>query len=167
MSGAMHFRLLDLPSELRNHIYEYALSEVVSVARTTPRNTNSYLHTPSPGLPLVNKQLYRETVGIYWSRSIFEVTQTFELPYWLAAMPADRRASLGAVRHKISRCTCCVHDESMRPQERRDRWWYLKSVLGAKGAVLRPDRFLVGYEDDAEEDYVHSVLRSQTCYGEE
>ncbi|KAF2489824.1 hypothetical protein BU16DRAFT_165101 [Lophium mytilinum] len=101
--GCGHFRLLDLPRELRNHIYYFALVrekiEIVEnqeealgiLDRTTWESYSSYqaypgkyrqrkstyhkIHSvyndPYVNLFLVNRQVYSEAAGIFYTQNIF------------------------------------------------------------------------------------------------
>lgn len=157
MDRATHFRLLELPPELRNHIYDYVFSEPV-VVQATP---DKCPYTRPPGLSLANKQLCRETIKLFGSRSTFEAPLFTRLQRWLAAMPADRRASLGAVRWTIRRPACEVLGTNMRPRREGDWGWGFIMTLDTSGATLRPKQFVVGF-DDRDENYAGSVLKDQT-----
>lgn len=75
--GIQHFRLLDLPSELRNMIYGFAMiSDPV-----TPINRD----LKPPPLTQVSRQIRNEALLIYWQKNQFVFTSgQFEPPKLLA-----------------------------------------------------------------------------------
>jgi hypothetical protein len=86
MAASGHFRLLDLPRELRDTIYEYALTEKAGlvISRSFPSCVrpldDQYGSDPNP-LKFVCHQLYKETkdLGLRYNKLTFSGSFSFDL----------------------------------------------------------------------------------------
>ena len=61
---------LDLPPEIRNIIYEYALSG------SKPFTAKLHFSPPFTGLLRVNKQTYAEAAGYFYAQNVFSFPQS-------------------------------------------------------------------------------------------
>lgn len=77
--GSSQKGLLDLPPELRNHIYSYAMvrDQPIEVQCRYNRSSRCYGFTMIPPLSLVNRQLRLETLGLFLRESEFKLTREF------------------------------------------------------------------------------------------
>ncbi|KAI4931143.1 hypothetical protein J4E85_003732 [Alternaria conjuncta] len=86
MAASGHFRLLDLPRELRDMIYEYALTEKAGlvVLKSTPSRLRAADNPRGPdpnSLKFVCRQLYAETkgLGLRYNKLTFPSSFSYEL----------------------------------------------------------------------------------------
>ncbi|KAK7987186.1 hypothetical protein PG996_006213 [Apiospora saccharicola] len=89
MADQSPFRFLDLPPELRNEIYYFALGE--HQTSSEPYGPTTCTALAPPALTRTNRQIRNETLGLYYSQNRF----SFQLPVpggqdafqrWCAAM---------------------------------------------------------------------------------
>nr|POE49216.1 hypothetical protein CFP56_32366 [Quercus suber] len=83
-------RLLDLPSELRDLIFEYALTSPSTVVtfRLDPYQEDSYSQAVQPALTRANRQVRRESLPVWYGHNAFvmhtEATKADHTLRWLA-----------------------------------------------------------------------------------
>lgn len=94
------FRLLDLPPELRNRIYEHTLED------QAPHELDVFTyrtHVPEPAITAVSRQLRKETIGLlqeatrhFWDSHIFLVYLKFANPRFgsAASLSVEVRSTL-------------------------------------------------------------------------
>ncbi|KAK8121851.1 hypothetical protein PG984_010521 [Apiospora sp. TS-2023a] len=89
MADQSYFRFLDLPPEIRNEIYYFALGE--HQTSSEPYGPTTCTALAPPALTRTNRQIRNETLGLYYSQNRF----SFKLPLpggqdafqrWCAAM---------------------------------------------------------------------------------
>ncbi|KAK4494831.1 hypothetical protein PRZ48_014187 [Zasmidium cellare] len=87
---------LDLPAELRNEIYELAI-ERKTVVLSKSSKSNKKGRARSPALLLASKEIYRETLTIFYSKWTFHFESVAKLLSWLRTLGPQKRAFLRSV----------------------------------------------------------------------
>ena len=77
-------RLLELPAELRNQIYELVLTQNLRCRRDPPPGTGVSL--PGPGLLRTCKMIYQEALALYYRYTTFEFGSICDLTKWSGAI---------------------------------------------------------------------------------
>lgn len=127
-------RLLSLPRELRDQIYEYVFNNEVEIKWYREWDTSRPIpEEHKAGLTLVNKQVHQETVDLYYAKTDFICYDYNTLIGWwshqLSAKARDKitRITLvcvvwtgctSAERRKLSNVTSC----SCRKQQTSSSW---------------------------------------------
>lgn len=113
-------RLLELPAELRNEIYELALFQTRPIGVTivlehcltlldfTRASRRSLVEEP----PLLTccRQVREEAIGIFYGSSTFASSERSELERWIIALPAAKRKLLRDVRVPFPIKSYSLHD---------------------------------------------------------
>ncbi|KAK5720744.1 hypothetical protein LTR15_006705 [Elasticomyces elasticus] len=105
-------RLMALPAELRIHIYEWLFAGLTtrvkaSGARGSDGTHLSLLKYPVPEILLCSRQVYQETIGMYYSLSVVEAANDSQsLGTVLSSIPEETYRILQGVR-----IDCTVPDE--------------------------------------------------------
>ena len=89
VTSDMHFNFLELPSELRIAIYEFAFSN--TQAQMVPFGRLKRGYDP-PGILLANKQLHLEATPVFYHNTAFQLTT--DLADWLARLQPRYRQEL-------------------------------------------------------------------------
>lgn len=93
-------RLFYLAPELRNRIYELVLeNETVCVSSRTV--DNPLARTKVPGILLSCKHTYVETLQIFFSKSIFELTSISKMLQWLRSIGPQNRALVSRIDFRL------------------------------------------------------------------
>lgn len=91
MAAADPCLLLELPPELRNHIYEFVL--------VSPDEALIMKNSSSPALLRTCRQIREEASSLYYGQNIFLITNAESLCIqWLASVPAKMRAHIKTMR---------------------------------------------------------------------
>ncbi|KAF2164998.1 hypothetical protein M409DRAFT_24899 [Zasmidium cellare ATCC 36951] len=141
--------LLTLPRVLRDIIYEYALKTDVTVEfqRTGLYNEAPLVNTP--GLPLVCKQLHRESIQLYYMYSKFILRINMDIFNWLRRLPIRYRQLLRCVRLIQDAPLWYSLDPSLLGVGMHDilRNGYLARRLAAEGIILGEGVVSAWYEE--------------------
>lgn len=98
-----HSRLLNLPAELRNQIYEYTFSSSpVEISRRSFLKQNPKGLLKSSGLLLACKQIHHEAAQLYYSLTTFYVQRDAEyrIAHWINRIGPLRKALIQNIQLK-------------------------------------------------------------------
>lgn len=85
------FRFLDLPPELGNLIYTLLFT-------AKPHKVFGYVDSHKmPGILLANKQIHKESIGLFWSNTTFQIN--YALFRWLPRLPTHRCNTIQRIRY--------------------------------------------------------------------
>lgn len=101
---ATRCRLLELPTELREWIYEYAFqswsgSNVVPILRDLPKGRRTQR---PPGLVQACHQLRNETAAVYYGRFVFKAPDCQIATTWLITIPPSHATFIKHIRIVIA-----------------------------------------------------------------
>ncbi|KAK4494240.1 hypothetical protein PRZ48_014538 [Zasmidium cellare] len=130
--------LLSLPRELRDIIYEYAFSgtEVHVYSNSSPYPPQK------PGLPLACKQLFAETIELYYKHSIFIVGNRFPFDsaaaVWFVGLPKKNRDAIQDIQFVYCVCSPSRFMTGKKVQiagEKRGQCKHFRALCLKKGGV--------------------------------
>lgn len=98
--------LLQLPGELRNHIYELALSDDMHTC------IHDMLHECAlkskariPSLLQVNRQIRTEAASLWFTGATFQYHNMHQVERWLKALGEDHRGQIRTIRRRLPHCS--------------------------------------------------------------
>ncbi|KAK4494391.1 hypothetical protein PRZ48_014689 [Zasmidium cellare] len=125
-------RLLGLPPELRNNIYELVFS---GTTHTIPSHESRINYRrmkkhPAPGLLLACKQIHVETISMFYAQTAFYIEDHWNLPLWLKKIGPIRQRQINTIHFKqpdpeYFRSYGARHDSK---SQKRIRAWGAESV---------------------------------------
>lgn len=106
MASTGHFRLFDLPPELRNAIYTYHFEQSpVNFSESTPELASTQIRAfrySAPSLVMVNKQVYAEALQIFWCSTTFTFDEYVMHAGIPMSLPQTRWASIKELEFRPS-----------------------------------------------------------------
>lgn len=105
MMDQQQSRLMRVPPELRNHIYELVFKDslvpVNGFGSIMKRGSPAY---SAPGILLACHQTYNEAINTFYAETIFVAHYGFQLDHWIKRLPKRVVSLLNHVRLDLAWC---------------------------------------------------------------